>query len=79
MHLQKKPVMLLQQNLFQLKLILKILTNFSIENMCEKSNMYYFQTQGKDLKMTQEIKTLLGINLEMGSFLFPNMRLYWNK
>ena len=35
---------------------------------------------GKDLKATpQEINTLLGMHLEMGSVPFPNMRLYWRK
>ena len=42
--------------------------------------MYYFQMHGKDLKATpQEINTLLGMHLEMGSVPFPNMRLYWRK
>ena len=51
-----------------------------IENIFEKTNMYYVQMHGKDLKATpQEINTLLGMHFEMGSVPFPNMRLYLSK
>ena len=58
----------------------KFITDSMIEDVCEKANMYYLQTQGKDLRATpQEIKSLIGIHIEMGSIPFPNIRLYWNK
>ena len=58
----------------------KFITDSMIEDICEKINMYYLQTQGKDLRATsQEIKALIGIDIEMGSIPFPNIRLYWSK
>ena len=58
----------------------KFITDSLIKDVCEKTNIYYLQTQGKDLRATlQEIKALIGIYIEMGSIPFPNMRLYWSK
>ena len=51
-----------------------------IKDVCEKTNMYYLQMQGKDLRATsQEINALIGIHIEVGFIPFPNIRLYWSK
>ena len=58
----------------------KFITDSFIENVCEKTNMYHLQMQGKDLRATsQEIKAFIGIHIEMDSIPFPNLRLYWSK
>ena len=58
----------------------KFITDSLIKDVCEKTNMYYLQTQRKDLRAPpQEIKALIDIHIEMGSIPFPNMRLYWSK
>ena len=51
-----------------------------LEEFSEKTNMYYFQNTGRDLKVTgEEIKTLFGIHVEMGSAKFPTLRTNWSK
>lgn len=50
------------------------------ETFSEKTNLYYFQNHGKNLKVTaEEIKALFGIHVEMGSASFPRLRQYWSK
>ena len=58
----------------------EFIPNSLLEEFSEKTNMYYFQNTGKDLKVTgEEIKTLFGIHVEMGSAKFPTLRTYWSK
>ena len=62
------------------KYFMQFISNEFIENMCEKTGMYYFQKTSKHLNTTsQEIKILIDIHIEIGSILFPNLRLYWSK
>ncbi|CAL4128409.1 unnamed protein product, partial [Meganyctiphanes norvegica] len=63
---------------------LNYFTNFFtkdfIENVAEKTNMFYMQNTGKNLNVTPgEIQTLIGIHIEMGTVTYPQLRLYWGQ
>ena len=51
-----------------------------IAEFCAKTNMYYMQTHGKSLNVTeQEIKALFGIHIEIGAVPYPQLRMYWSR
>ena len=51
-----------------------------LEEFSEKTNMYYIQNTGKDLKVSdEEVRILFGIHVEMGSSKFPALRYYRSK
>ena len=42
--------------------------------------MYYMQTYGKSLNVTeQEIKALFGIQIEIGAVPYTQLRMYWSR